>query len=146
MHSAVYTLKEVCLDHCFHCFNPAPLMQYTVGSWLWGATQIKLHWPCRDGVWRPCVSHTAHISCIHLDWRRIYPSLVGCMETALERPKKKGSGLSLRTGGMGTVERTIRKMLLWHRLHYSPGALNLQPRHQLMHWCKACNLGRLVRE
>jgi hypothetical protein len=56
MHSAVYTLKEVCLDHCFYCFNPALLMQYTVGSWLWGAAQIELHWPYRDGV---CSDHVS---------------------------------------------------------------------------------------
>jgi hypothetical protein len=66
------------------------------------------------------------------DWRRVNPSLVGCMETAMDWLKKKGSGLPLRTSGVRTVERAEREMLPRHRLHYTLGAFDHQACRQSM--------------
>jgi hypothetical protein len=67
-----------------------------------------------------------------LDCQRIHPSLVGRMETALDWPKKKGSGLPFCIGGMGTVERAEHEMLSRPRLHYTPNAFDHQACHQSM--------------
>jgi hypothetical protein len=81
------------------------------------------------------------------DWRRVNPSLVGCMETALDWSKKKGSGLPLFALVASELWKERNARCFHDTASTIPQVLSII-KHVANQWIEggACNLGCLIRE